>query len=76
MVFFIAPLFAMLSGCGGGGSDSKGGNSNPSAGGNDQAVSKTFTVSLANIEVRRVSNGNSLDVDASNISRDLVFKQK
>lgn len=36
--------------------------------GNNQTGTKSFTVSLANIEVTRVSNGDAVDIDTAEIT--------
>ena len=51
----IISFIAIVSACGG--SDSGG-----------QPASKTFTVELVATDVRRISNGDTIDVDTSNIS--------
>lgn len=62
-------LSSVLAGCGGGG----GGSSSPSGGGDTtppppSTITKSFTVSVAAIDVSQTSTGESVVVDATSIS--------
>lgn len=62
-------LSSVLAGCGGGG----GGSSSPSGGGGTtppppSTITKSFTVSVAAIDVSQTSTGESVVVDATSIS--------
>lgn len=61
VVLLTASFLVILTACGGGGGSDTGG-------GNNQTVTKSFTVSLANVEVTRISNGDAVDVDATEIT--------
>jgi|GEM_PF-4484986 len=59
----------MLASCDQGGSKASGGS--------DEPTDKTFSVSLQNVDIRRVSNGDTIDLDTTGISSEqMILKQK
>ena len=60
----ITGLALALVGCGGGGS---GGSSNDAGNTGETAVEKSFTVSLANVEVARTADGMPVMLETSDI---------
>ncbi|MFC1523494.1 hypothetical protein ACFL6N_01760 [Thermodesulfobacteriota bacterium] len=60
-IILLALSVMMLSSCGG---ESNPGNSSDEG----DSTSKTFTVSLENVDVRRVSNGEIVKVDTTDIT--------
>ena len=67
----IASSLTVLIACGGGG-----GGSQPSSDGEGSITSTKFSVVLSDVDVRRVSNGNEVVVDISNInSEELTLTQ-
>ncbi|NRB38160.1 MAG: hypothetical protein HRU20_06780 [Pseudomonadales bacterium] len=46
-------------------------------GGSKSSTDKTFSVSLENVDIRRVSNGETVDIDTAGISSgQMILKQK
>lgn len=60
----------MLASCGGGGS-----GGSDTQGGSDTPSEKNFSVSLKNVDIRRVSNEETVDIDTSRINgQQMVLK--
>ena len=63
-------------GGGGGGGDTDAGDSQPQSGNVGSNTSAKFSVSLSNIDIRRVSNGDEVPIDTSSIqSGELTLTQ-
>ncbi|MFV8783031.1 hypothetical protein ACNKU7_11455 [Microbulbifer sp. SA54] len=64
----VLAAFALIAGCGGG-SGSKGSDDSGNGGdGGSSTVTKTFTVSLEQVQVNRVSNGDPVEIDINEVS--------
>jgi len=66
----VSPVL-LLSACGGGGGGSDGGGEP-----GPPIITKTFTVNLSGVDVRRASNGSAVSVDVTGItSREMTLNQ-
>lgn len=71
-VCLIISSLMLLSACGGGGSS----DDTPPTGNNVSVSNKNFSVSLKNIDIRRVSNDESIDVNTAGVSSGtLILRQ-
>jgi len=71
----IASSLVTLTACGGGGGGG-GGDSQPPSGNVGSNTSMKFSLALSNVDVRRVSNGDEVNVDTASItSGELTFTQ-
>jgi len=68
----IGLISIMITACSGGGGGDASNASNDSAGYNNQASSKDFSVELGSIVITRVSNGDAVEVDISDVSSDTL----
>ena len=64
----VLAVFALLAGCGGGSGSKGGDNTGGDGGGGSVTVTKTFTVSLEQVQVNRVSTGDPVEVDVTDVS--------
>ena len=73
----ISSVALIVNSCGGGGGGGSSTTPPTTGGGNTQSMTKSFTVSLASIEIRRVSNDGRVEVDTADISSSgtLAFNQ-
>ena len=67
-------LVSFLSACGGGGSDNSD-SAGESQNDNSETTTRTFIVKLEDVEIRRISNDDRVEVDTSEIQSDPLTYQ-